>query len=191
MTAFGFDAATRWAARLGKRKSPRRRADDALPFVREDALGGQALLLDTCVYVVQLQGRSPVIVERLIASRQLSHSTVAVAELMHAVGVLDPADPRTAGAVAEIGTVIEGMPAHRLFAPGPDVTGRAALLAGFLCRLQGYGRENRLRAPNDRTLLLQARKAGLTLPTGNVADFDFLLQVVPSGRVLMYRKDAG
>ena len=62
---------------------------------------------------------------------------------------------------------------HRIFTPEPDVLGRAALLAGVLCRLQGYSAFNRLRALQDCTLLLQAQKLGLTVLTRNIIDFDF------------------
>jgi phage I-like protein len=37
-------------------------------------------------------------------------------------------------------------------------------------------------------VFLQAQKLGLTVLTANVGDFDPLLQLVPSGRVLFYRQ---
>lgn len=37
------------------------------------------------------------------------------------------------------------------------------------------------------TLFLQAQKLGFTVLTANIADFDYLLQLVPTGRVLFYR----
>lgn len=40
----------------------------------------------------------------------------------------------------------------------------------------------------DCTLFLQAHKLGLTVLTANVADFDILLQLIPSARVLFYRR---
>jgi hypothetical protein len=81
----------------------------------------------------------------LITQRQVNHSTVAIQELMHAIGALRPSDPRTAGVVAEIGRQIRAMPPHRIFATDTDVLGRAALLSGILCRLQGYGKDAKLR----------------------------------------------
>ena len=65
--------------------------------------------------------------------------------------------------------------------------GRAALLSGALCRRQGYQKDSRLRALHDCTLFLQAQKLGLTVLTANVGDYDILLQLVPTGRVLLYR----
>lgn len=158
-----------------------------LPFASVDDLAGQPLLLDTCVYVDQMQGRAPALVEQLIDIRQVNHSTVAIQELMHIVGVLDPDDPRTAAVVEAVGGQIEAMPEHRVFAPDAEVLGRAALLAGILSRLQGYARDAKLKALQDCVLFLQAQKLGFAVLTANVAEFDLLLQLVPTGRVLFYR----
>lgn len=95
------------------------------------------------------------------------------------------AEPR---AIDEIGELIKAMPAHRTFAPDVEVLGRAALLSGILCRLQGYEKDGRLRALQDCVLFLQAQKLGLVALTANVSDYDILLQLVPSGRVLFYRQ---
>jgi predicted nucleic acid-binding protein len=146
-------------------------------------------LLDTCVYIDQLRDRSPDILDRLVATRQVNHSTVAIQELMHTVGVLDPDDPRTPWGVAEIRSLIRSMPPHRVFAPDADILGRAALLSGIACRLQGYAADHKVRALHDCVLLLHAQRLGLTLLTGNVADFDILLQLVRSGHVLFYRRE--
>jgi hypothetical protein len=82
---------------------------------------------------------------------------------------------------------IEAMPEHRVFAPDAEVLGRAALLAGILARLQGYARDAKLKAVQDCVLFLQAQKLGFAVLTANVAEFDLLLQLVPTGRVLFYR----
>lgn len=165
-----------------------RRRDDDLPFVDPRRMGGQGLLLDTCVYIDQMQGRSPLLLDDLIAQRQVNHSTVAIQELMHTVGVLNPADKRTARVVREIGRQIKAMPPHRIFTPDIAVLGRAALLSGILCRLQGYGNDLKLRALQDSVLFLQAQKLGLVARTTNIADYDILLQLVPAGRALFYRR---
>src|SRR5258707_8650843 len=165
------------------------RGDNELPFVNAGLIGGQGLLLDTCVYIDQLQDRSPQVLDDLVAQRQVNHSTVGIQELMHTVGVLNPLDARTAGAIAEIGKQIKAMPPHRIFAPDIEVLGRAALLSGILCRLQGYGKDGKLRALQDCTLFLQAQKLGLVVLTANVGDYDILLQLIPAGRVLFYRRE--
>jgi predicted nucleic acid-binding protein len=184
---FDFDAARRWA-RFDPKRTLARRPDSQLPFVGESAIAGPALLLDTCVYIDQLQDRSPGVLDRLIALRQTNHSTVAIQELMHTVGVLDPDDSRTTGAIAAIRGLVLEMQAHRILVPDSEVLGRAALLSGILCRLQRYAADRRLRALQDCVLFLQAQKIGLTVLTANVADFDILLQLLPAGRVLFYRR---
>jgi hypothetical protein len=187
VASFDFDVAVRWA-RLDPRRTLARRQDTELPFVTDEHIAGQALLLDTCVYIDQGQDRTPDIVDRIVETRPVNHSTVAIQELMHTVGVLDPNDRRTPTVVAEIRGVIRSMPPHRILAPDPDILGRAALLSGIVCRLQGYAADRRLRALHDSVLLLQAQKLGLTLLTGDVADFDVLLQLLRLGRVLFYRR---
>jgi predicted nucleic acid-binding protein len=189
VASFDFDAAVRWAT-FDPRRVLARRADAELPFVSAEHIAGQALLLDTCVYIDKLHGRSPGIVESLMATRLVNHSTVAVQELMHAVGALNPDDRRTPAAVAEIRGLIRSMPPYRIFAPDVDILGRAALLAGIVCRLQSYAAGHRLRALHDCALLLHAQKLGFTLLTANVADFDMLLQLLPSVRILFYRREA-
>lgn len=75
----------------------------------------------------------------------------------------------------------------RAFAPDSDVLGRAALLSGLLSRSQGYAADGRLRALQDCVLFLQAQKLGLSLLRRTIAGFDILLQLIPAGRVLLYR----
>ena len=188
MPGFDVAAALRWA-RFDPGRTLARRADGDLPFASEDDLAGQPLALDTCVYIDKMQGRAPALVQRLIETRHVNHSTVAIQELMHTIGVLDPKDPRSGDVVNAVRAQIEAMPDHRLFAPDTEVLGRAALLAGMVSRLQGYAREARLKALQDCVLLLQAQKLVFTLLTANIAEFDPLLQLVPTGRALFYRAE--
>jgi hypothetical protein len=187
VAAFDFDAARRWA-RFDTQRELAGRGDEALPFVDADQIGGQGLLLDTCVYINQMQDRAPPVLDDLIAQRQVNHSTVAIQELMHTVGVLSPSDARTAGVIAEIGKHIKAMPPHRIFTPDAEVLGKAALLSGILCRIQRYQGDGKLRALQDCVLFLQAQKLGLVVLTANVGDYDILLQLIPAGRVLFYRQ---
>jgi hypothetical protein len=183
---FDFDAARRWA-RFYPENTLARRSDGELPFASASLIAGQGLLLDTCVYIDQMQDRSPQVLDDLIAQRQVNHSTVAIQELMHTVGVLNPSDARTASVVGVIGKQIKAMPPHRIFAPDIEVLRRAALLSGILSRLQGYEKDGKLRALQDCVLFLQAQKLGLIVLTANVGDYDILLQLIPTGRVLFYR----
>lgn len=187
MAAFDFDAARRWA-RVDPQRTPTRRGDAQLPFVDAGRIGGQGLLLDACVYIDQMQDRSPEVLDDLIARRQVNHSSVAIQELMHTAGALKPSDRRTAGVIAAIGRQIGAMPPHRIFVPDLDVLGRAALLSGMLSRLRGYGKDGKLRALQDCILFLQGQKLELVVLTANVGDYDILLQLVPAGRALFYRR---
>ncbi len=49
---------------------------------------------------------------------------------------------------------------------------------------------DRLKALQDCTLFLQAQKLGFTVLTANLTEFDLLIQLVPTGRALFYRKAA-
>ena len=42
----------------------------------------------------------------------------------------------------------------------------------------------------DSLLFLQALKLGFTILTANVREFDLLLQLMPTGRALFYRRDS-
>lgn len=146
-------------------------------------------MLDSSVYINQMQARAPAILLDLIKQRHVNHSTIAIQELMHTVGALDPADKRTPGVISEIRKQIQAMPEHRIFVPDADVLGRAALLSGMLCRIQSYSNDRRLRALHDCVLFVQAQKLGLVVLTANVSDYDIMLQIFPAGRVLFYRQD--
>lgn len=186
MAELDFDAIRRWG-RFDPQRTLARRSDHDLPFINPGMIGGQGLLLDTSVYIDQMQDRSPRILDDLIAQRQVNHSTVAIQELMHTVGVLNPSDARTVAVIDVIGRQIKAMPPHRIFTPDTEVLGRAALLSGILCRAQGYKKDSKLRALHDCTLFLQAHKLGLVVLTANVRDYDILLQLIPAGRALFYR----
>ncbi|MYZ47772.1 DNA-binding protein [Propylenella binzhouense] len=177
----------RRALRHDPKATLQRRRDEQLPFVGSEASAGNGLLLDTCVYIDQMQGRAPAVLEVLLSVRTVHHSAIAVQELLHVVGVLDPDDRRSRSVSRAVEKVIEAMPPHRLFTPDIDVSARAALYAGILSRTQGYAKDDRMRLLHDCVLYLQAAKLGLTVLTRNVVDFDLLNQLLPGGRVLFYR----
>jgi len=52
------------------------------------------------------------LLDDLVAQRQVNNSTVAIQEVMHTVGVLDPSDGRTASVVDVIQNQIRAMPPH-------------------------------------------------------------------------------
>jgi hypothetical protein len=73
LAGFDFAGALRWA-RLDPRRTLARRPDGALLFASVDELAGQPLLLDTCLYIDQMQGRTeavpanPAVVETPVPS---------------------------------------------------------------------------------------------------------------------------
>ena len=189
MAELDIDSALRWF-RFDPEKRLVRRTDADLPFLDPGASRGLGLLLDTCVYIDQLRGRFPDPATQFITTRQVNHSTVAVQELMFGVGLLDPKDRRTPRTVQAIRALVAAMRSHRIFAPDPDLLARSAMMAGLLCRVQGYTGDSRKRALMDATLFLQAQKLGLMIVTANISDFDLLLQLIPNTRVGLYRSAA-
>jgi hypothetical protein len=165
-----------------------RRPDVALPFVADTVAAGAELLLDTCVYVDILQGRAPQVIKRLLTIRLCNHSGVALAELTHLFGRLDPRDQRTSQVLAEIDGVISDIPAHRLRAPSVKVLGEAGMLAGLAARLAKIEAGHQQALLNDAALYLQAVDQGQILLTRNIREFDWFDQLLPNHRVLFYRQ---
>lgn len=184
MAEVDFDASLRWARRF-RGKSLARRPVDQLPKLL-DQPEGAVYLLDTCVYIDSFHDKFVPEVERVVDDVAHCHSICALQEMAVAVGRLDPEDARTKKAIGDVGTLVSSIAPQRLFHPDADTALRAGLLAGTLARIQGYGKEHRFRAVNDCTLFLQSQKLGTTLLTRNYADFDILLQMIPSGRVAFY-----
>lgn len=147
------------------------------------------MFLDTSVYLDVLQGRSPVEVDTLLTYRLCYHSAVCLSELTHAFGRLDPKHTSTKWALETIQATVDEIPEHRHHAPDAAIWGQAGVLAGLLFRLsnlpKGEGHERRF--VNDALVFLQARQLGASVLTGNVRDFDFLSQIIPTGRIILYR----
>jgi len=167
----------------------RRRPDEDLPWVANEPAIGGPLFLDSSVYLDVLQGRSPAEVDTLLTYRICHHSAVCLSELTHTFGRLDPKHASTKAVLETIAATVEDIPEHRLHAPDAAIWGQAGVLAGLLFRLsnlpKGEGHERRF--VNDAMLFLQARQLGASVLTGNIRDFDFLSQIIPSGRVILYR----
>jgi len=171
-----------------KRSTPLvRRPSKDLPFVAEHLGPGPELLLDTTVYFDGLQDRSPAEVDQLMRMRICNHSAVCLAEMTHAFGRLDPANPRTKGVLDKCRDTIAMIRPHRLSEPGLNVWGAAGILAGLTFRLGNYAKGQERKLLNDALVFLQSLEAGQVVLTGNIRDFDFLNQLVPDGRVIFYR----
>jgi predicted nucleic acid-binding protein len=168
----------------------RRRSIDALPVVEIPASAGAELLLDTCVYIDVLQGRTPASVDELLEARVVNHSTVCLAEITHLFGRLDPAHSGTKAVLREIRRTIDDIPPHRLSAPSETAMGEAGMLAGLVSRLLGVERSERPLLLNDASLYLQALERGWTVLTRNIRDFDYFDQLLPANRVLLYEQQS-
>lgn len=184
--SFSLEAAKRRIRpqRRAGRLTPR--SEGELPFADQLTLDARPLLLDTCVYIDQLQRRSPPAVERLLRNGVFNHSAVCLAELTHLIGALDPARIDTRLAQREIEGTIDDIPPHRLTAPSDRAFGESGMLAGLVTRLAGERRPRALQ--NDALLYLHALERGFIILTRNIRDFDFFDQLLPSGRVLFYRR---
>ena len=145
------------------------------------------LLLDTTVYIDQLQGKLPREVELSLRASSLWHSTVTECELSALAGLLNPTRPDSARAIDEVLASIEQRPFHRILNPDRETWQEAGVLAGLLARLQQYGKADQRRALNDALILLSAAKAGLAVLTRNITDYDLLTQLAPRGSVVFYR----
>ncbi len=185
----GFDLARalRSLDPQGKTKPLRRRGDNSLPWVEDQPLAGTQILLDTTVYIDVLRGVTSVALDNLISNRICNHSAVCLSELTHGFGRLDPSHPQTSAALSTIEGAILDMPPYRLSSPDSAVWGNAGILAGLLFRLGAYPSGAERKCLNDALLFLQARKFGIPVVTRNIRDFDYLNQLVPDGKILLYR----
>lgn len=156
-----------------------------------DFLGGRSrpakLLYDTTVYIDILQNRFPRDRELMLRAAEAWHSPVTESEIAAACGLLDPGHPGTRQIVEELTESMERRPAYRTITPDSDIWREAGILSGTLARLQGLAKDQRRHIVNDALLFASARKYGCAVLTRNVADFDLLQQLDPSGRVLFYK----
>ena len=144
------------------------------------------LLLDTTVYIDALQGRLPDSAGIVLRTASLWHSTVTEAELAALAGLLDPAHPDTATAIAQVAASLERRPAHRIFTPDRETWREAGILAGLLARLQRYGKNEWRKSLNDALIFLTAAKNGCVVLTRNVSDFDLLMQLDKEAQAIFY-----
>jgi len=141
---------------------------------------------DATVYVHGGQGRLPPHVAAILQHWPLLHCSVALGEIAHGIGRLDPAHPQTPGRRTYLQSVLRRIPQHRVATPSDDVQIAAGILTGLLARilhLPSGGHRLRL---NDVLICLTARKAGAAVVTANIGDFDLVQQLVPSIEVVYY-----
>lgn len=164
----------------------KRRSIEVLPTVAMPISAGAELLLDTCVYIGVLQGRTPLVVDEMLEVRVANHSTICLAEMTYLFGRLDPGDPRTKRVLDEIRRTVADIPSHRLSSPSDHAMGEAGMFAGFAARLLNVQRQDQPLLLNDAALYLQAFEHGWTILTRNVRDYDCFDQLLPAGRVIFY-----
>lgn len=188
-----FDAQAAFCSIKPKKRTAALRRRDAAEFLwaeDEPAIGGP-VLPDTCVYLDVLRGKSPDAVDALLTYRICHHSAVCRSELTHVLGRLDPAHRATKPALKTVRETIADIPGHRLLAPDAHAWEAAGILAGLLTRLtnapKNEGHERRFL--NNALILLQAQSLGAAVLTANIADFDYLTQIIPNARVVFYRAD--
>ena len=119
--------------------------------------------------------------------RIFNHSAVCLAELTHAFGRLDPNHPETENALDKCRQTVNSIRSHRLHEPSQSVWGTAGVLAGLTFRLGGFVKGQERKLLNDALVFLQAMENGHTVLTRNIVDFDILNQIVPNGRILLYK----
>ena len=168
--------------------SLQRRGDADLPFVDAAALFGPPLLLDTCVYIDALEGCLPPQAEAVLRTRTVMHLSVVLGELSHNFGRLDPRHGKTRQHLNVLAGMIGDIPRHRVEDNiSAGVLLEAGIVSGLVFRLGGFQPKQEVAALNDATIYLHALEHGYTVLTKNMRDFDFINQILPSGRVLFYR----
>jgi hypothetical protein len=161
------------------------------------------LLLDTTFYLHRGAGKVPLGIRALIASRHhmVHNSAVACAELAISIGLLDPADARTAATISAIQAHLDRMTMDRTVAPSAAAWTGAAILAGILARTQGLARPKRALTAEqeccqqgqrrelllDALLYLTAVEQDMLLISANIRDMDLLLQLRQTENILLYR----
>jgi hypothetical protein len=160
------------------------------------------LLLDTTFFVHRGAGKVPRGIRALVESRQhmVHNCGVACAELAISIGLLDPADPRTAATTAAIQAHLDHMTVDKAVAPSASAWTEAAVLAGILARTQGLAALNpdqlccqqgrRRELLLDALFYLTAVECNLLLISANIHHMDLLLQLHPTYNVLLYRPTA-
>lgn len=167
-----------------------RRADRELAFAADVPAAGPPLLLDTTVYIDALEGATPTELDTLLQQRALNHVSIAIGELSHNFGRLDPSHSNTRAALRELRQAIEDIPDHRVETASPGTVLEAGILAGLACRLANLPRGSEPTLLNDATIYLHALEKGYAVVTRNIRDFDWLNQLVPAGRVIFYRSSS-
>lgn len=159
-----------------------------LPFVYAAEQSRPKLLFDTTVYIDKLQQKFPTKIDDWVRKCEQWHSPITEAELAYACGRLDPRHAQTTHVIEKIRGAIEKRSVSRILEVDREIWQEAAVLCGILARLQQHEKSETSRLLNDALIFFTAQKHECTVLTRNVRDFDLMLQIVPSGRVLFYQR---
>lgn len=162
------------------------RPPEELDRFAESDVPGERIMLDTCIFIDQLQGKLPEVIEERITARTIMHSPVVIGELSFLIGRLDPKHPGTSDAIAAIRDLLAAVADHRIFDLTAEDVVRGNILAGCMARLLGHNRESRRKSQSDAVLAAQAARLDCLLVTRNLGDFDHLAQLEPRLRVAFY-----
>jgi hypothetical protein len=143
---------------------------------------GTRLLLDTGIYIAEASGTLAADQSEKLTRIELHHCSICLAEIT--VGLTNrDVSAQTWPAECEYWKgVFSKLPARRIHIPDRQVWVAAGILTGILTRTQGFQPHQRKDALNDALIFMTDLKAGLPILTENRRDFDWLQQLVPSGR---------
>jgi hypothetical protein len=183
----GFDLdRTIRALKPEKRTAPLAYRSAAGLVAASDLATKRPILPDATVYVHAGQGRLPVGIAGMLRQWPLLHCSVALGEIAHGIGRLDPAHTMTPGRRGYLEGVLRQVPQHRIVSPDDDVHVAAGIVTGVLARLLGLPKGGHRLKVNDVLILLTARKFGAALVTANVGDLDVAQQLRPDADVIYY-----
>ena len=178
--------------RIVRTFKPEKRTVALTPRPSADLIVGSAAILrrpvmpDATVYVHGGQGRLPPRVVAILQQWPLLHCAVALGEIAHGIGRLDPGHPQTPARRAYLESVLRQIPQHRVVAPGDDVQVSAGILTGILARILHLPSGGHRQRINDVLICLTALKSGAAVLTANIGDFDLVQQLVPSAEIIYY-----
>ena len=149
-------------------------------------VGRRPVVPDATVYVHDGQGRLPPHIAAMLQQWPLLHCSVALGEIAHGIGHLDPSHPQTPRRRTYLQSVLRQIPQHRVVTPSDEIQVTAGILTGLLARLLHLPSGGHRLRLNDVLICLTARKAGAAVVTANIGDFDVMQQLMPSAEIIYY-----
>ena len=169
-----------------------RRRDSELTFFGDKPEKDQTIMLDTCVFIDQIQGKLPTKIGTRIAKTSVYYSSLVLSELSVPFGSLDPSHSETYENLKQIKNLILSIPEHRIFTPTTKTMMHGAVLAGSISRILCYTKKKNRKEQHqnwliDAMIASHAIEKQLLLITRNIIDFDRLSQLDNKLKVAFYR----